>query len=207
MNIGKNYIENFKKVYLDRIKNSEKLELVMKTVCSASKEDLDELLKKFPDVPSDLIEILNIIDGTYRRKYGEYKIGMYLFGSLEGLPHYLCSTIEMLLEVDRKWIKECIDWGIECGNFVDLKITKDYENLKWLNFSKCINNGGSSQFYIDFSPSDKGKYGQIVAYVHDPDKFIVIADSFSEFLQKIIDGKFRFIEDDIIKIYKIKKEN
>ena len=205
MNIGKNYVKQLKAIYLDRIKYDEKLELVMKTIHGVSKEDLEKLLKKFPDIPSDLIYILNIIDGTYRCEYGEYKIGMYLFGSLDGLPHYLSSASEMLLEVDSKWIKECIDWNIECGIYGDERITKDYENLKWLNFSKCMNNGESSQFYIDFSPSDKGKYGQIIEYVHDPDRFIVIADSFSEFLQKIIDGKFRFIEDDIVKIYRNKR--
>ena len=64
-----------------------------------------------------------------------------------------------------------------------------------MHFSDCMNNGGSSQLFIDFSPSDKGIVGQIIRYVHDPDETIVIADSFDEYLQMLIDKDYDFIHE------------
>ena len=61
-----------------------------------------------------------------------------------------------------------------------------------------MNNGGTSQLFIDFSPSEKGKKGQIVRFLHDPDEFSVIADSFEEYLKKLIDNDYDFINEDIL---------
>ena len=73
------------------------------------------------------------------------------------------------------------------GNYdeveIDEKIINQSNDLKWLHFSDCMNNGGTSQLFIDFSPSEKGKKGQIVRFLHDPDEFKVIADSFEEFIK------------------------
>jgi len=66
---------------------------------------------------------------------------------------------------------------------IDEKITDQPYSLKWLHFSDCMNNGGTSQLFIDFSPSEKGTKGQIVRFLHDPDEFSVIADSFEEYLK------------------------
>ncbi len=49
----------------------------------------------------------------------------------------------------------------------------------WLHFSDCMNNGGTSQLFIDFFTRARGqKKGQIVRYLHDPDELVVIAESF-----------------------------
>ncbi len=61
-----------------------------------------------------------------------------------------------------------------------------------------MNNGGTSQLFIDFSPSERGKAGQIVRFLHDPDEFRVIADNFDEYLQKLIDNQFDFIIEDYL---------
>jgi len=61
-----------------------------------------------------------------------------------------------------------------------------------------MNNGGTSQLFIDFSPSEKGTKGQIVRFLHDPDEFSVIADSFEEYLKKLIDNEYDFINEDIL---------
>ena len=82
------------------------------------------------------------------------------------------------------------------GPFIDDKIQTDAEKLKWLNFSDCMNNGGTSTLYIDFTPSEKGTKGQIVRYLHDPDELKVIANSFDEFLDMIIANDFKFIHSD-----------
>ena len=61
-----------------------------------------------------------------------------------------------------------------------------------------MNNGGTSQLFIDFSPSEQGKKGQIVRFLHDPDEFKVIAESFDKYLEKLIDNEYNFIDEDIM---------
>jgi cell wall assembly regulator SMI1 len=79
---------------------------------------------------------------------------------------------------------------------IDSKVTDTSTDLKWLHFSDCMNNGGTSQLFVDFSPSGKGKKGQIVRFVHDPDEFRVIADSFDEYLELLINTGFNFIDEE-----------
>lgn len=81
---------------------------------------------------------------------------------------------------------------------IDEKITDTAKDLKWLHFSDCMNNGGTSQLFIDFSPSEKGTKGQIVRFLHDPDEFIVIADSFEDYLQMLMDKDYDFINEDLL---------
>ena len=68
----------------------------------------------------------------------------------------------------------------------------------WLHFSDCMNNGGTSQLFIDFSPSEKGVKGQVVMYVHDPDELRVIAESFDEYLEMLIESGCDFINGDTV---------
>ena len=70
--------------------------------------------------------------------------------------------------------------------------------MKWLHFSDCMNNAGTSQLFIDFSPSEKGVKGQIVRFLHDPDEIGVIADSFDEYLEKLIESGLDFISEDVV---------
>ncbi|WP_312338895.1 hypothetical protein [Sphingobacterium sp.] len=59
-----------------------------------------------------------------------------------------------------------------------------------------MNNGGTSQLFVDFSPSNNVKTGQIVRFVYDPDEFLVMADSFEEYLQLMINTGNNFIHED-----------
>lgn len=70
--------------------------------------------------------------------------------------------------------------------------------MKWLHFSDCMNNGGTSQLFIDFSPSVKGIKGQVVRFLHDPDEIQVIADSFDDYLQMLIDNGIDFVNEDTV---------
>ena len=70
--------------------------------------------------------------------------------------------------------------------------------MKWLHFSDCMNNAGTSQLFIDFSPSEKGVKGQIVRFLHDPDEIGVIADSFDEYLEELIESGLDFISENMI---------
>ena len=46
--------------------------------------------------------------------------------------------------------------------------------------------------------SEKGIKGQIIRFLHDPDKIEVIADSFDEYLEKFMEYDLDFISEDTI---------
>lgn len=52
------------------------------------------------------------------------------------------------------------------------------------------------QLFIDFTPSESGTIGQVVMFVHDSDRMEVIANSFDEYLEKMINWGFNFIVDE-----------
>lgn len=63
----------------------------------ATKEDIDILSLKYPNCPESLIYLLENIDGTYWRKYGENEVTVCILGSdVEEYPYYLLSTQEMI---------------------------------------------------------------------------------------------------------------
>ncbi|KOP71438.1 SMI1 / KNR4 family protein [Lysinibacillus sp. FJAT-14745] len=172
----------------------------LNTAYGATKEDIDKLRSEYPNCPESLICLLENIDGTYWRKYGENKIAVCILGSdvEEGkYPYYLLSTQQML-ESSKE--EEDISYLLEYQDdeeAVDPKINS--EGLlpgTYIHFSDCMNNGGSSRLYIDFNPSDEGKYGQIIRFLHDPDQYEVIANSFDEYLQDLINGGFVFLENE-----------
>lgn len=79
------------------------------------------------------------------------------------------------------------------GGYHDDRIDPDLPRCRRLHFSDCMNNGGTSQLFIDFDPVGGGKVGQIVRYLHDPDSYAVIADSFEEYLQRLMDREYEFL--------------
>ncbi|MGD6845401.1 SMI1/KNR4 family protein [Bacillus infantis] len=161
----------------------------------ASKEDLSTLKSHYPNCPESLLNLLENIDGTYFRKYGEDQIAVCILGSdvEDGkYPYYLLSAQQMLEsskeEVDISYLSEYEEED------VDPKINP--EGLlpgTYLHFSDCMNNGGTSSLYIDFNPTDQGVSGQIIRFLHDPDEFKVIANSFDEYLQGLIEDAFRYL--------------
>lgn len=72
------------------------------------------------------------------------------------------------------------------------------DQMCWLHFSDCMNNGGTSQLFLDFSPSAKGTKGQVVRFLHDPDNFTVIADSFDAYLEMLMEYEYDFITEETI---------
>ena len=146
------------------------------------------------------MRLLEIVDGTYYRKYGEEKVTLFFLGSdMEEYPYYLLSTQQIMDTKD-----DFVEWGDYLINReyddipVDEGICDDLDNLCWLHFSDCMNNGGTSQLFIDFSPSGKGKKGQILRYLHDPDELVIVADSFDEYLQMLMDEEYDFITEENI---------
>ncbi len=196
---AKKYISGLKKVYLDR--NAQEIwEHFEKIKHGADNENIQKLKETFAEIPDALIGLLEYVDGTYWREYAGEKITLYFLGSdMEEYPYYLLSSKEIIenQNIAKEYYSDYIDreYGEED---IDEKITNNSKNLKWLHFSDCTNNGGTSQLFIDFSPSEKGKTGQIVRFVHDPDEFSVIADSFDEYLQYLMNNGYDFINEDTL---------
>ncbi len=166
----------------------------------AAEEDIDLLKSKYPDCPESLISLLGHVDGTYWREYGEHTIAVCILGSDvdEGsYPYYLLSIKQMLeSSKEEEDVSYLLDYQDD-GNAVDSKINP--EGLipgTYIHFSDCMNNGGTSRLYIDFNPADEGVSGQIVRFLHDPDQYEVIADSFGEYLQKLIAAGFVFLDEE-----------
>lgn len=201
---GKDYIEKLKEAY-DKCGFTKEWERLFNIAHGISEEDKQLLLKEYSELPKSLMEILETIDGTYYREYGDEEVTYYFFGSDvdDGeYPYYLFSAQDILdnkdsaLNFDYLFDDNFLESDEEYDFFVDDKIQKDVEKLKWLNFSDCMNNGGTSTLYIDFTPSEKGTKGQVVRFLHDPDELKVIADSFDEFLEMLVEQGMQFIHED-----------
>lgn len=175
----------------------EKWEKFISVKEGITEEDAENLKKEYPLIPDSLIELLKFADGTYFRDYNGTEINLYFLGSeLEEYPYYLLSGKQILETKNEanEYYSEYVDREYdEYGVEIDDKIIDDSDKLNWLHFSDCMNNGGSSQLFIDFSPSKTGKIGQVVMFVHDPDEIRVIADSFDEYLEKM---NFDFINEE-----------
>jgi hypothetical protein len=199
MEIVNEYITGLKKAYFDNGVN-ETWNHFEKIKHGSTIEDIEKIKNLYPKVSNALISLLEFVDGTYWREYEGEEITLFFLGSdVEGYPYYLLSSREIIENQNLavKYYSDYIERKYEEVE-IDEKITNQPNSLKWLHFSDCMNNGGTSQLFIDFSPSEKGIKGQIVRFLHDPDSFKVIADSFEEYLQKLIDNKYDFINEDIL---------
>lgn len=212
MTIAQRYIEGLKNAYLNASEVAAAEWSHFETVKQGiSAEDKAELLRTYPDIPASLVELLTFADGTYWRTYGNEEITFYFLGSdVEegGYPYYLYSAAQLLEDKEQHygdnfadlfyWYKEEQAEGGDdpYGLFVDDRIRSDGSPCDWLCFSDCMNNGGSSSLFIDFTPAEGGRKGQIIRFLHDPDRLDVIADSFDEYLQLVMDKGFAFVNPD-----------
>jgi hypothetical protein len=197
MKIADNYLSGLKNAYYDN-GGKETWDHFEQIKHGASKTDLDKLQEAFPAIPQGLLDLLEYVDGTYWRTYADEEIAFFFLGSdLNEYPYYLLSSKEMIdnQHLAHSYYADYIDRKYDYVE-IDNKITNTSTDLKWLHFSDCMNNGGTSQLFVDFSPSGKGKKGQIVRFVHDPDEFRVIADSFDEYLELLINTGFNFIDEE-----------
>ena len=199
MNIAQKYVDGLKKAYYENggEKQWNNFERVVQGI---SKEDMEKLRVLYPDIPDSLLQLLEIVDGTYWRKYAEDNVTLLFLGSdMEEYPYFLLSAGQMMDTKDdfREWGDYLITREFD-DIPVDEGICDDFDKLCWLHFSDCMNNGGTSQLFIDFSPSQKGKKGQVLRYLLDPDELVIIADSFDDYLQMLMDGDYDFITADSI---------
>lgn len=199
MNLAEQYISGLKRTYLE-CGAKECWEHFESIICGAGKENIDKLKRIYPDTPDSLVKLLEFVDGTFWKEYNGEMLAFYFLGSdLEEFTYYLLSVNEILEDMNE--YEQFTNYANEqFGEFIkiDEKITSNVKNIHWLHFLNCMNNGGSSKLYIDFSPSKKGTKGQVIRYLHDPDVLEVIADSFDQYLQMLIDGSYNFINEDSV---------
>ena len=197
--IVKRYIEGLEQAYQNN-NRKEEWEQFVSVKEGASAEHIMRIKELFPEVPQSLLELLEYADGTYSRTYGNTTIRLYFLGStLEEYPYYLLSSEEIIENecLAQKWYSSYVNREFDPEDIpIDDKIIDDASKMRWLHFSDCMNNGGSSQLFIDFTPSEKGNIGQVVMFVHDSDRMEVIADSFDEYLEKMIAWELDFIVDE-----------
>lgn len=186
------YIKCIENKYLEKEdKYKEQYETFIANKREMTKEEEKVLLKEYPDIPQTLIDLLKYTNGTYE----DY---IYFLSSDvdDGeYPYYLLSSNQIIETKNEaiNYLADMIDREYD-DVVVDERIIDNSKNVHWLHFADCMNNGGTSQLFIDFTPSVKGKKGQIIRFLHDPDELLVIADSFDEYIKKIIDSDFAFIK-------------
>lgn len=202
-NLALSYIKGLKRAYT-KVGGEDVWQNLEAVAFGADEQDIRELKEAYPEVPDSLIGLLKIVDGTYYREYEGEEILMCFLGSdvEDGkYPYYLLSTKEIVenKSIAYEYYADNVNRVYEEDEVkMDDRIINDAEKMNWLHFSDCMNNGGTSQLFIDFSPSERGVKGQIVRFLHDPDEMKVIADSFDEYLKILMDNEYAFIDEDCI---------
>ena len=199
MTLVEQYLEGLKQAYIDN-GGEEAWQNLMATAHGATEADLQVLRNRYPQVPESLLDLLRRIDGTYWREYEKGTVSDLILGADEAMgdyPYYLLSAEQIVATQN-----EAFDFYADYINReyeeveIDNRITSDASQLhNWLHFSDCMNNGGTSQLFIDFSPSAIGKVGQVVRFLHDPDEIVVIADSFDDYLKMLMKNGYCFVDE------------
>lgn len=165
--------------------------------CGATATQLESLKERFPDCPDALLQLLSRVNGTYWQEYGDKEVAVLILGSdVYEYPYYLKSVAQILEEnTFKQSIHEMYTGYLdEFPDLVGAGINPDLNMSRWLCFSDCMNNGGTSRLFLDFDPAPGGTKGQVVRFLHDPDSFKVIATSFEEYLQKLMEHDYDFIQ-------------
>ncbi|MDE9564472.1 SMI1/KNR4 family protein [Xenorhabdus bovienii] len=189
-------------IHLEKIEQhlDEENKANWKVIEGASGEVIAKLLAVYPNCPADLVKLLKRVDGTYWRKYGETTVNFLLFGSDVGedFGYYLLSCKNIIEEskYNQSIAESYGEWlGQDDIIFVDKRIDINVNMDKRLCFAHCMNNGGTSILYIDFNPTHGGKVGQVIRYLHDPDSYIVLADSFEQYLKNLTKTDYVFVSE------------
>ena len=199
MTLVEQYLEGLKQAYIDN-GGEEAWQNLMATAHGVTEADLQALRNRYPQVPESLLDLLRRIDGTYWREYEKGTVSDLILGADEAMgdyPYYLLSAEQIVATQN-----EAFDFYADYINReyeeveIDNRITSDASQLhNWLHFSDCMNNGGTSQLFIDFSPSATGKVGQVVRFLHDPDEMVVIANSFDDYLKMLMKNGYCFVDE------------
>ncbi|MGI0516534.1 SMI1/KNR4 family protein [Treponema denticola] len=154
-------------------------------ISGASEEDLSAFEKKFGiTLPEDFKEL-------YRYKNGSKYLSIFpcVIDEIE-MPFNLMSlqavtkTKEHFQNRDAL-LSEFTDYftNEDIENMKDSRIKPYLFNKKWIPFAEYCD---SCFLMLDFDPDTTGKEGQIICYIHDPDKVVYTAPSITELIDGII---------------------
>ncbi len=105
MNIAQKYVKGLKKAYYEN-GGEMQWDNFENVVYGASKGDMKKLQELYPDIPNSLLQLLEMVDGTYWREYAEEKVTLLFLGSdMEEYPYFLLSARQMMDTKDdfRAW--------------------------------------------------------------------------------------------------------
>jgi hypothetical protein len=188
-NIVDNYINGLKEIYKE--KKEDDIAFINRT----TEEEIDLIKKHYPDVPNEFVDFLKKTNGkiTINKENHAYRTTM--FSIHEGdITYHLCSINSMLEHAQYKdqTLAELYPWFLDEDSDDSESATPEMDLFvpigDRLNFASC----GYSELYIDLKPSLLGKVGQIICYIHDPDSYFLVCDSFSELLKESIESNFQY---------------
>lgn len=186
----------------------------LRAVPGASDEALSSVLGRHRGCPAELLALLGAVDGTYGGEHGGSRRLAYVLSSDVGdgeYPYYLLSCEQILasgrradLDVEsiadaygaewEEWLPSGRAAVAPGEGYMDDRIDPHLPVGRRLHFADCMNNGGTSRLYLDFDPIGDGAPGQVVRFLHDPDSYAVIADSFADYLALGLRRGFAFVD-------------
>lgn len=179
------YLKTLHNVYIQKKLEKDWSSIVFSSITEEEERQLKEI-----GAPNSLVELLKKINGSspYDAILGTYEN--------ELISYCLFSASQILSYAKNNYLSFVSEMYEYTPEEVDEKIDGSNPNLNWLCIGEdSFNNGGTSSLFIDLTPSELGKVGQVVIFVHDDDELLVIADSFDSYLDKLIETNCPFIEE------------
>ena len=136
---------------------------------------------KLPEDFTDYYKIKNGSEYPFNLLYTTFKNSCIPFtimsiDDIKNTKKYFCERDELL---ENHYDKDEIEK-------LDNRIKPYLFNKKWFPFAQVV--GGSLYLMLDFDPTEKGKIGQIIFNMHDPDFIYYITESFTELLKDTINN-------------------
>ena len=164
-------------------------------ITHASENEIKRIRNLYPDVPEDFIDFISKTDGVTVDKDG-FSHRPSLFSIYEGHVTYRMVSINEIIhdaESGDITLAEIYPW------FLDEDADDDESACVEMDLHARIGdrilfaeNSGVYALYIDLKPSKLGTVGQIISYVHDPDSYSLVCNSFSDLLKQSVDSDFKY---------------
>ncbi|MGY8769730.1 MAG: SMI1/KNR4 family protein [Pirellulales bacterium] len=163
------------------------------------------------EVDESLKDLWRISNGS--RAYQNWFVGgdeleptPYVFMSIEDVV----SNWKLFEPYDKEHYARWFDNEEEYGER-DARVQRHFiRHSKWLSFAEF--NGGSNAWLFDADPTEKGTYGQIIQYLHDPDgifyctsNILSIFSKSNDILEETLDEEPEWL-DDLLEIERSKKK-
>ncbi|WML32996.1 SMI1/KNR4 family protein [Clostridium sp. OS1-26] len=179
---------------------AKQIDILEKLLSEKVSEERTEEYEKYQKINGASEEELNALEKRYNiklpkdfREFYKYKNGsgyhfhiLYPNCECEHIePFYLFSIEEIIEEKDGFYDDDELMsdyYDEEEISELDCRIKPYLKNRNWIPFAALA--GGSLNLLLDYDPTDRGKEGQIISYIHDPDFIYYVANTFTEMLEK-----------------------